>query len=321
MPFNMATRRKVVPLTSQSRPSGGGVVSWDLPKVGYLARVWLEITGDVAGTLSSPNAHGFSSVVSSARLTANSGIDVFSCSGPGYHWLLRPMLESEYIDVGGYTNARSAVSAAAFDVSMLVPVAMNFRDSVGLINLASEQTVLNLTVNFRADSLVATGATVSATVRPFLEIFTIPELPEDRPPLNVIHQILENTEAVAASGEHTYMWPRGNTVLQIAHGLGFGASGSDGFSNYALRVNQSDYIISAPPSFFDAEYYAVHGSARPAGVLPVDFLGSSGLGNYGLTRDVINTANLTDIASVFTATGAGTLHTVRRQLVVIGAPA
>jgi hypothetical protein len=48
-------------------------------------------------------------------------------------------------------------------------------------------------------------------------------------------------------------------------------------------------------------------------------MASSGLGLYGLTRDVFDTSKVTDIASVLTASGAGTLYTLRRQLVTLGA--
>jgi len=46
----------------------------------------------------------------------------------------------------------------------------------------------------------------------------------------------------------------------------------------------------------------------------VDRMGSSGLGNYGLMRDMFDSTALTDMASLITATGAGTLYTVRRGL-------
>jgi hypothetical protein len=49
--------------------------------------------------------------------------------------------------------------------------------------------------------------------------------------------------------------------------------------------------------------------------MPLDMVASSGLGYYGSLRDVFNSALVTDVESVITATGAGTLHTVRRQIV------
>lgn len=317
--FNSATRRKIIQLPTMNRPTGGGTVQVQLPKVGLLARVWLAVRGSVAGTLTVPNALGKASIINRVRLTANSGVDIYNSSGAGFHYLLRPMIESEYIDMFAQTDARSAVAAGTFNADMVIPCMMNLRDPVGLIMLQNEQTVISLSVTFEADATVATGATVTATVTPYLEIFTVPANAADQPALNVIHQVLEDASAVSGAGQLAYNWPRGNTYLQIGHGLGMGAAGSDLFTTFAVRINQSEYLQTTDTVYLDMEHNALRGRPRLGGTVPVDLLGTSGLGNYGLTRDLFNSALVTDLASVFQATGAGTLYTLRRQLVVTGA--
>jgi hypothetical protein len=52
----------------------------------------------------------------------------------------------------------------------------------------------------------------------------------------------------------------------------------------------------------------------------VDFLSMSGLGNYGSGRDLLDSRQLTDLASIITANAAGTLFTVKRQLVPLRQP-
>jgi hypothetical protein len=183
--------------------------------------------------------------------------------------------------------------------------------------LQNEQTLVTLYVDWLADGSVGTGATVTATVQPYLELFTVPVDPADYPPLNIVHQILEDQQQVVGAGDYTYNWPRGNTYLQILHGLGIGAAGTDNFSKFQVRVNQSDYLQNTDIPYLDLEFRKEKGRARPAGGIYVDLLASSGLGNYGLTRDVFNSALVTDLASVITASSAGTLFTVRRQLVVL----
>jgi hypothetical protein len=228
------------------------------------------------------------------------------------------MLESEYIDPVGQTNGSTAVTATTFTLDTVVPLALNMRDTTGLIMLQNEQTIVNLYIDWLADTSVATGATVALTTGDlFLEVFTVPPDPKDWPPLNIIHQALEDQQQIAASGDFPYYWPRGNTYVQIMHGAGIGAAGSDSFNRFAVRVNQSDYLQSTPVDYLDMEYRLQKGRARPAGGIFVDLLASSGLGCYGLTRDMFNSALVTDLASVITATGAATLYTVRRQLVVL----
>lgn len=315
--FVANTRRKIVQIPTQTRPVGGGTTSINLPKTGLLAGIVLAIRGSVAGTLTVPNPLGFASIVNRVRVTLNSGIDIFNVSGAGYNYLLREVVESEYIDVSGQNNARSAVTAAAFNLDMYVPIAINMRDPLGLILLQNEQTLLTLNIDWTADTPVATGATVTATAVPYLELFTVPVDPQDFPPINIIHQTLEDQQAISGAQDWVYNWPRGNTYLQVLHGVGIGAAGTDGFSKAQIRVNQSDYLQSTDVPYLDLEFRKLRGRARPAGGLFFDLLGTSGLGNYGLTRDVFNSSLVTDLASVITTGAAYTAYNVRRQLVVL----
>ncbi len=315
--FVANTRRKVVQLPTQTRPVGGGTTAINLPKTGLLAGVLLAVRGSIAGTLTVPNALGFASVISRVRVTLNSGIDIFNVSGAGYHYLLREVVESEYTDISGQSNARSAVTAAAFNIDMLIPIAINMRDPLGLILLQNEQTLLTLNIDWTADATVATGATITCTAIPYLELFTVPVDPADFPPLNIIHQTLEDQQQITGAQDWVYNWPRGNTYLQVLHGIGIGAAGSDSFSKAQIRVNQSDYLQSTDIPYLDLEYRRLRGRARPAGGVFFDLLATSGLGNYGLTRDVFNSSLVTDLASVITTTGSVLAYNVRRQLVVL----
>jgi len=315
--FVANTRRKIVQIPTQTRPTGGGTTSINLPKTGLLASISLAVRGSIAGTLTVPNALGMASIINRIRLTLNSGIDIFNVSGAGYHYLLRNALESEYIDISSQANATSAVTAAAFNLDMIIPVAINMRDPLGLILLQNEQTLLTLNIDWNADANVATGATVTATAVPYIELFTVPVDPQDFPPINIVHQILEDQQAISGAQDWVYNWPRGNTYLQVMHGVGIGAAGSDGFNKCQIRVNQSDYLQSTDIPYLDLEFRRMRGRARPAGGVFFDLLASSGLGNYGLTRDVFNSALVTDLASVITTTGAFTAYNVRRQLVVL----
>lgn len=315
--FVANTRRKIIQLPTQTRPVGGGTTAINLPKTGLLGSIYLAIRGSVAGTLTVPNALGFASIISRVRLTLNSGIDLINISGAGFHYLLREVLESEYIDVTGQSSARSAVTAAAFNLDMILPVAINMRDPLGLVLLQNEQTLLTLNIDWLADANVATGATVTCTAVPYAELFTVPVDPADLPPINIVHQILEDQQAISGAQDWVYNWPRGNTYLQVLHGIGIGAAGADGFNKAQIRVNQSDYLQSTDIPFLDLEFRKLRGRVRPAGGIFFDLLGTSGLGNYGLTRDVFNSQLVTDLASVITTTGAATAFNVRRQLVVL----
>jgi len=321
--FAANTRRKILPMSALTRPGATAATQGPvtLPKTGLLARMYVAVRGAAtSGTLGTPTAIGEAGLISRYRIQANSGIDIFNVSGAGYNYLLRNMLESMYIDpVGQSTAVVAPTSGPTQNLDLLVPIALNMRDPTGLIMLQNEQTIVNQFVDWGADTAVASTLVQGATtLTPYLEIFTVPPDPKDWPMLNVVHQCLEDQQQIAAAGDFPYYWPRGNTYVGIAHGCGIGSTGgSDAFNKFAVRVNQSDYLQSSAVDFLDMEYRSRIGRARPAGGIFVDLLGTTGLGAYGSTRDLFNSALVTDLASVVTATSAQTLYTVRRQLVVL----
>lgn len=313
--FELNTRQQFFQLSQITKPMGGGRVQLQLNKVGLAARLWLLISGSVSGTLSNANALGMASVVNQLRVFANNGNSVFDMSGAEYHYLLRNFHGAPYFDPFPAANARSAVTATTFDVSFLVEFQMNQREPIGFIVLQNEQTTITLDINFESDANVATGATVAATVVPVLEYFTLPADVKDYPPIDIAHICIADAQTVAATGDYTYTWLRGNTYLQTLHGLGIGVSGADNWNRYRLRVQGGTYLEDHTVGMKNAEYALAHPAARLAGVIPVDFMGSGGQGALSRQRDYLNSAMLTDVASIITATATGTLYTVRRQLV------
>ena len=317
MPFDTATNRLVQKLPTQTKPTGGGVTRLELPKTGFLAGLMLRISATVTGSLSNENAYGASSIVNRVRLITNSAVDLINMSGVGYAYLFDEMQGLGVHRATGQNQGRTAVSAATFNLDMYLPIALNLRDPIGLFMLGNEQTVVTLEIDWLADASVATGATVAATAVPYMEFFTVPQRREDYPPLNVLHTITEDQESVAATGEYTKAMPRGNTYVAVAHGLGIGASGSDSFDTFQRRVNQSTYIYNGDDDSLDIEHRMLRGRARPGGVVVVDFAATAGLGKFGSTRDLINTAQITNLDHIFNATATGTLFTVREELVPI----
>ena len=325
--FNFNTRRVVQALGVIARPAGGGPSApIVLPKVGLVSRIWLFIRGAFVGLAGTPNVLGHAAVIRRVRLTLNSGIDVWNTSGPGYHYLYRNF-HNNYLNPFPATTANNVITGAlapgeACNIDMLVDVALNNRDPVGLINLQSEQVAASLNIDWEADAVV--DANVAPTVltgfvcAPFVEFFTLPSDPANMPPLNLIHQTVEIAEAVAGAGFYTYNWPRGNIYAGVYHGQGFLAgvgAGADAITALTIRSNQSSFPYTSTIPMLDADYGATHGAARRLGTYPIDLLGTSGLGAYGLARDMIDSSQLTDLATVMTMLGAGAMTTITRQLV------
>jgi hypothetical protein len=318
MGWPMNSRLKRIDLGSQS---GAGLTAaslyWDVPKTGILAALELNITGNLTTAPSTPTAVGMAAAVNRVRLIANSGINLIDVSGVGYHYLFRDYID-DYSDPVADSDAKDAVASGAYNVSMIFPIAINSRDEVGLIMLQNNDTQLRLEVTKGAATDIANDFTVMTfDVRPIIYVHTVPVDPKDWPAFEYAHTITEEQTTVSGAGSVTWNWPRGNLYAQVIHGLGVGTTGSDDWTDAALRVNQSDYLMPPlPPVHFTREFYKTHGRARELGHIGLfDGLGDSGLGCYGSARDLLDSRVLTDIQSVITAGAAGTLYTIKRQLV------
>lgn len=315
--FDRNTRNKIVPLATQTKPTGGGTTILELPKMGILARIYLRISATVSGTLSAPNLVGASSIIRRIRVSTNSGIDIYNVSGAGDAYLMSQMQELERGFALPNNGGSNAVTATTFRLDRVIPIWINLHDPLGAILLQNEQLQVLLTIEWEQDAVVATGATVAATAVPYVEFFTVPPLKEDWPPFNVVHQVIEDQIPIATIGDYIYNLPRGNTYLQV--GLGYGlaaASTADHWSKAILRINQSDILYQFDPNLRDVKqgYLTGLSTTQDVGTLIFDFLGSDGLGNYGSARDFINSALLTDLQIVLTTTAADTLYVVRRML-------
>jgi hypothetical protein len=324
MTFEDNTRRKVVPLDPfVSAAAGGTRPKWALEHAGILAGIRLDIKGTLAGTLSALNALGYASILKWLNFDLSTRVDLAGFSGAGYHYIIRDFL-SDYKDPVPSSNARSAVAAGNYDISINLPVTLNQRDRVGLINLQNDLVQVNLRLEIESDAIVATGITShSIVVQPYLVFFTMPPDPKDRPLFNTVHSWMEDQQTVAAAGDVAYPWPVGNTILGMFHGLGIGVSGADLWTKAKMRAQQNDVVEEYLPGGQDLAFEESHGRARPKGAIGMDFLGSSGLGAYGSARDSLVTLNMTSAKSIITATAGAatkTLYSIRRELVVVEAP-
>lgn len=320
--FSVNTRQTWVQLADIAKPTGGGLTVTNLPKAEILASILLAIRGTIAGTLTVPNALGLASALNRLRISANNGIDIFNCSGRMYHYGLRECLESEYGDPSGQSNARSAVATGVVNLDMIIPIALDMRDPIGLVSLQSDQLQLTMTMDWLADGSVATGATVALTATPYLELFTVPPQRQDNPDYSLFHVFLEDQQSVAGAGDFIYSPLRAGLYLQLIHLLGDGAAGFDQFNAYKLRINQLNYLRSSDVKLLDLESRRMRMRPRVPGAIPLDFLASDGLGVYGSQRDAVNSLMLTNLESIITAAGGtypATLATGRRML--IAAPA
>jgi hypothetical protein len=321
--FEHNTRQKMIRLATINKPVGGGISpAVELPKTGYLGRLFLSIAITTAGTITTQNALGAASAIKRVRLVTNTGIDLFNVSGVGYGYILQNLQELEGVNGRQPKNQFNStlVTATTYNLDMVIPIMLNMHDTIGALLLQNEQLQVTLYIEWESDVnvILTGGGTFTGTAVPLLEYFTVPPDPADHPDLGLIHQIIEDQYVVAATGDYIVNVPRGNIYLQIGMGYGVKAAAVDNWNRLIARINQSDILYDLTPASMDQLVGFRQNLTRGLGQAYLDFLGSDGFGAYGTARDFLNTGLLTDFQVVLTATATDTLYMVRRMLVPLG---
>lgn len=358
--FNAATRQNIIPAPAITYAAGQTLYSV-LPKVGLLKRVILLFTGTLTVTLGGGTAalgvEAPFSLFSRIRLTANGNTALFDMTGwgalisslygaYGYAGIGgRPRIPDSATVPGPTATAFSAAAYAAgvnsgantwnFGLEIPLGLADDWRDPVGLVLAAAPDTVLQVEATFgstlysttaaRTTPVTVTGAataTLTGTLTPFVEFFTIPRSSADYPDLSRIHTWQElGPQAIAAVGDQPVVIPRGNTMARIIHDV-WTNSAADGtnISNVQLKFNQNEIPYNKSRQLM--AYLQREHNVRdlPDGIYVHD------LWNSDSPRDAINTLLLNDLTSIVTvastATIAGTsdIRTFLEQIIKLSGP-
>lgn len=354
--FNTATRQNILVAPAIAYTAGQTIFSI-LPKVGLLKRVILLFAGTLTVTLGGGTAvlgaEAPFSLLTRIRLTANGNTALFDCSGYGAMLSqlftaygfggigARPRIPDSATVPGPVAtvfsalNFGSGVSAGAntWTFALEIPLGLSddWRDPVGLILAAAPDTVLQVEATFgatlfstvaaRTTPVTVTGAataTLTGTLTPFVEFFTVPRSQADYPDLRRIHTWSEQgPQAIAGNGDQDVVLQRGNTIQRVVH-IVWTNSAADptNVPLRELRFNQNEipYRVTRQLDAFLQRERMVRD--MPDGVYLWDLWNTTGI------RDAVNTLNLNDLTSRLNLTGAtiaGTsdIRTLTEQLILL----
>lgn len=326
-----------------------------LSPVGLLARIVLRCTGNIVLTLSGGGTAVFKKrrlweVFNRVQLTTNNNINLIDVSGFGL--FLINLLQDRGFDpsadaipgaatqVGDlntqprtswYSEPSLVTGNNAIAFTLLVPVALNDMDPIGLIMLQNRRTVVTLrltydnpltnnTITLTAGTGVATEGAHTLTTEITTEYFTVPEDEGSWPDLSVVHKITEDTIPLGNTGAVTYDMPVDNTYVRMWHEVTCNGSPSDAIDSGQIKVNTADDLYNLTRGEWQWETFRRIGIIPPVGCYLWNFY-YQGTPNLGTSRDLIDskkTAQLQSIINVTSGTtiAAGdTIRTVREELV------
>lgn len=330
--------------------AAGGITPLPIPRVGYLARIFIRVNGTMTVTPGTGTAVlsdlGPWNLIRRLRYEAGSGTQIWNTSGWGaylmaLHSRLGYQPESGLIGASFASEVYScpvASGANAWNLGFAVALTPNERDLMGLILLQAEQTVTTLTIEWQTAGgpdhtfpVVLTGnatASFAGTATVWLETFTVPAAIEDQAPIDRVHQVTEWTQAITTVGDQVLKLLEQNIYMRVIHSVEVnGALNTDAVDRLVLRYNITDVPYDISRDFY--LYYKRREWIKdfPKGVFVWDFF-DQGYPNFGGDRDLVMANGLAELESILTvgtnggALGSGNnlIRVIQEQLVPIALP-
>lgn len=340
--FRNATEDHEISLPAIPYAAGGQSIL-RIPPVGYLANILLEVVAsftadDASITEITKSWAGPWNLIRRLRVVANN-TDLVDISGYG---LMLENLFSTYNYRGDqtgvnqdyrFTNVASASDAANNIVFGLeIPIALNDRDEIGLFPLQTEETVVQIIIDWANLSLntgpytdiesIDTIGSVVCNAYPTMRIFSVPPNPADRYTPEFIYQTLEQYKDITSVGEQIYTMPRGNTYTRLFWWLKLnGSLGADtDVTDIEMKFNQTSSRYKVRSSAWRMRNRRMYGRDIPACTYVMD-MNHQGIPDLGDSRDYFNSRFVTDpelkntVASGATIGTDKGLYVVRQQLV------
>jgi hypothetical protein len=352
--FNRATRQSIIKLPQQTYPgSAGQITRLTLPQTGFVGNLWLLLSGTTTTAGASSTTKGAypgplpCNFLRRVRVYNNQGVELINLSGFGLY-LYGATLRSGFDQAVNHADFAYGASNDPFgryfaDVSSLgasttetfkfawcIPVSWGFSLQAGLQLLQDPAITytLELTWGDTTDLYSATTGTVTiaATVTPSIELFHVPAQAVDLPKLSYTKTVLEDiTSLQTGTGDNTYKFVTGNMATRIIQEFSNIASAVRGpiapsaVTGMRLRYSQTQIPYDMDPDTQLFRQRLLYGRDLPAGVYVWELSDPMGLPELVGTRDIINTARLTDLDLVTTLSGVtlstGQVRTIREQLV------
>lgn len=329
-PFRENTRQKIARV-GQLTYSLGGQQFVTLPKIGYVAKIWLRFNGVITSTSAGADTITYAkfapwSVIRNIQLDLNSGKQIlFNCSG--YELFLlnsirRTSGRSDQQVSSDFYAAPTSGSAVPFRVTLEIPVSVSDGQNfmAGLINLQAPELQMNLTTTF-ANALTDIGTNISSltgTVDVFYEYYEVPDPSIVMQPYVSLHKVISQSSPVTQTGENTVEIPRGGDLLRLIHILEANGARSDAYDSQRLRLNKTQDIYYFDRWVGKFRNRQMYGYDLPTGTIVWDFQNAWAIPEESDLRDTLDTERATTTESIVTVTSGTTLgsnnnflHTVR----------
>lgn len=326
-PFRLNTRQRFQPFAAGALTMGSPVTA-ELPRVGFLAGILVQIRGDVTISGGAMTNQGPWNLLRRLQVETNIGAtSIYSTSGFG-NFLVNNGLARAYRADGDSDNQPGAGGTRIYQfatgtdgvlLNYFIPIAANdgAQFSVGLINLQAPE--IRVTVNLDpAASIAAVHSGASADVLTYQMSYLFYEVPQPLdvrwPPL-ILHRLLEDVTPITNTGDTVYTVPRQGTLLQLDQLVTLnGSRNSADVDRMSLRINKTDDVYRIPGMVHPWWYTQRYSRLPTLGQFRWDFWHADDDPNRGDMRDAINTEAISTLDAIITVAAGATLGSNNNQI-------
>jgi hypothetical protein len=339
--------------------TAGQITTQVLPQTGYLAGVYLLLKGTTTTAAASSTTVATYPVLPEAfirriRIYNNQGVELWNTSGYGaylYQRTLRssfdPAVDGFDFTFGGGLNpfnryhalptSLGASATETWKAGFWLPIAWGASLQAGL-QLAQDPAItysLEITWGDVTDLYSATTGTVTlsaVTVQPMVELYHVPPQGYDLPRLSFTKTVLEEiVPLTTGTGDNTVKFVTGNMltrhIQEFSNAPGgvraaiapATAAAADLITALRVRYSQTQIPYDQDAATMLFRQRLLYGLDFPAGVYIHELSDAMGLPELVSTRDILNTARLTDLDFVTTLSAVtlatGQVRVIKEQLV------
>lgn len=317
-PFRYGSRQRFAPLPIQSGAAFavGGTFSGELPRVGFLASVLVQLAGTMtlaaAGVLAT---RGPWDLVNELIIRINVGAaTIYRTTGFGNFVVQRAL--SRPFDPSGASGpaadadvfaAPVAMGANAWVLTYWIPIAQNFgrQSTNGLLNLQAPEIQVNLEGRYGTGADVVTNFTsfVGTLAAGYL-FYEVPNPQQVQYPPLLFFRTIESRQTIVAVGDQTFTAPREGLIHRIMHVVQQNDLRTNNVSRVTLKFNKTDEIYRYDRWQLKWLQNYFYGAPLPVGNFNHDWWVAEGEPGEGDNRDMVSSEALSTLESIVTTTGA-----------------
>lgn len=336
LPFRFNTRQRKKSVQTMAMPSGGGSgVPVLLPKIGYLAVLYLIFEFDISnsGTVTAATYAPWS-IIKRIKVSLNNSSQVlYDVSGFGAFLVNSTINKMGRVDKSTNTNVYQFPTSSGNNQKLRLPVwiPINVSDGLnfeaGLINLQAPEIQAYVNVEFEGTAAnVGSNLTInSGNCYIYSEYYEVPDPSSIMQPALILHKWQEDQQPIQQTGDNIYTVPSGGKLLRALSVVTINGARSSAIDKQAIRVNTTDYVYERDRRLLELEAFLDYGYDLPTGVFAWDGA-QSWESNEADMRDFIDTERTTTLEIITTVTsgtslGSGNnfLSTIRETVQAVGA--